>query len=46
MRGCGLLVVNPPFGFELEARTIVAWLWRTLAIDGHGGQRVRWLVPE
>ncbi|HSD41490.1 MAG TPA: 23S rRNA (adenine(2030)-N(6))-methyltransferase RlmJ [Burkholderiales bacterium] len=46
MRGCGMLVVNPPFGFDEEARTIVEWLWRALALDGHGGQRVRWLVPE
>ena len=46
MRGCGMLVINPPFGFEEEARTIVDWLWHTLAVDGHGGQRVRWLVPE
>jgi 23S rRNA (adenine2030-N6)-methyltransferase len=46
MGGCGMLVVNPPFGFDEEARTIVGWLWHTLAVDGHGGQRVRWLVPE
>jgi 23S rRNA (adenine2030-N6)-methyltransferase len=46
MRGCGMLVVNPPFGFDAEARTIVEWLWRALAVDGQGGQRVRWLVPE
>ena len=46
MHGCGMLVVNPPFGFDEEAHTIVAWLWRALAIDGDGGQRVRWLVPE
>ena len=46
MHGCGMLVVNPPFGFDAEAHSIVAWLWRVLAIDGAGGQRVRWLVPE
>jgi 23S rRNA (adenine2030-N6)-methyltransferase len=46
MRGCGMLVVNPPFGFDAEARTMVEWLWRALAVDGQGGQRVRWLVPE
>jgi 23S rRNA (adenine2030-N6)-methyltransferase len=46
MRGCGMLVVNPPFGFEAEARAILEWLWRALAVEGAGGQRVRWLVPE
>jgi 23S rRNA (adenine2030-N6)-methyltransferase len=46
MRGSGMLVVNPPFGFEAEARTILEWLWRALAIDGAGAHGVRWLVPE
>ena len=46
VRGCGMLVVNPPFGFEAAARKIVAWLWPVLAQDGEGGQRVRWLAPE
>jgi 23S rRNA A2030 N6-methylase RlmJ len=41
-----MLVVNPPFGFEAEARAILEWLWRALAVEGAGGQRVRWLVPE
>jgi len=46
LRGCGLLVVNPPFGFEAEARPLLEWLWPVLAHGGAGGQRVRWLVPE
>jgi 23S rRNA (adenine2030-N6)-methyltransferase len=46
VRGCGMLVVNPPFGFEAAARKIVAWLWPVLAENGEGGERVRWLVPE
>lgn len=46
MRGCGLLVANPPFGFEQTARTILAWLRPVLAREGRGGQRVRWLVGE
>ncbi len=46
VRGCGMLVVNPPFGFEAAARKIVAWLWPVLAEKGEGGERVRWLVPE
>ncbi len=46
MRGCGLLVVNPPFGFEAAARAILAWLWLVLSRQGNGEQRVRWLVTE
>jgi 23S rRNA (adenine2030-N6)-methyltransferase len=46
VRGCGMLVANPPFGFEAAARKILAWLWPLLAQDGEGGQRVQWLVPE
>ena len=46
VHGCGMLVANPPFGFEAVARGILAWLWPVLAQDGEGGQRVSWLVPE
>lgn len=46
MRGCGLLVVNPPFGFEEIARSILAWLWPVLSRDLDGGHTVRWLVGE
>jgi len=45
LRGCGMLVVNPPYGFEVEARAIVAWLGPALAGSG-GSHLVRWLVPE
>ena len=44
LRGCGMLVVNPPYRFDGEAETIVAWLAQALATDG--GYRTRWLVPE
>jgi 23S rRNA (adenine2030-N6)-methyltransferase len=46
LRGCGLLVVNPPFGFEAAARAILAWLWTVLSRQGDGEQRVRWLAPQ
>ncbi len=46
LRGCGLLVVNPPFGFDTEAVPMLDWLARALAPAGAGGHRVRWLVPE
>jgi 23S rRNA (adenine2030-N6)-methyltransferase len=46
LRGCGMLVVNAPFGFEATARSIVEWLWPALSETGQGGQFVRWLAPE
>ena len=46
VRGCGLLVANPPFGFEAVARKILAWLWPVLAVSGEGAQHVKWLVAE
>jgi len=41
LRGCGMLVVNPPFEFESEAREILPWLVNALGSQGAGGQRVR-----
>ena len=46
LRGCGMLVVNPPYGFEQEAALILDWLWRALAEDGQGGHYGGWLSPE
>jgi 23S rRNA (adenine2030-N6)-methyltransferase len=46
LRGCGMLIVNPPFGFDEEARSMLDWLWRALTPAGEGGHRVRWLVAE
>jgi 23S rRNA (adenine2030-N6)-methyltransferase len=46
LRGCGLLVVNPPFGFDAEARPMLEWLRPVLSEAGEGGIRMRWLVPE
>jgi len=46
LRGCGMLVVNPPFHFEDEAAAMLEWLWHALTREGYDGRRVRWLVPE
>ena len=46
MRGCGMLVVNPPFGFSAEAQEMLRWLQPLLSRRGEGAHRVRWLVPE
>jgi 23S rRNA (adenine2030-N6)-methyltransferase len=44
--GCGMLVVNPPWHFEDEAKSILPWLAEKLALDDAGSARVDWLVPE
>jgi 23S rRNA (adenine2030-N6)-methyltransferase len=44
--GSGMLVVNPPWHFDTEARVLLDWIWRALAVNGAGGSRVDWLVPE
>jgi 23S rRNA (adenine2030-N6)-methyltransferase len=44
--GCGMLVVNPPWKFDAEARSLLGWIWKALAEDGAGGVKVDWLVPE
>ena len=46
VRGCGMLVVNPPFGFDAIAATILAYIKPLLAEKNEGSERVRWLVPE
>lgn len=46
LRGCGLLVVNPPFGFEGAARELLAWLAPVLARGGAPPAQVKWLVAE
>ena len=46
MKGCGLVVINPPWQFDREAGPMLAWLAKTLAQEPGGGSRCRWLVPE
>jgi 23S rRNA (adenine2030-N6)-methyltransferase len=44
--GCGMLVINPPWGFDKEAQPLVEWLAKKLVVSGPGGSQVEWLVPE
>jgi 23S rRNA (adenine2030-N6)-methyltransferase len=46
MRGCGMLVVNPPFGFEAQAQSMLKWLQPILSREDGGSQRVVWLAGE
>lgn len=44
MRGCGLLVLNPPWRFDGEAREALAFLSDRLAQAPGAESRVQWLV--
>lgn len=46
LSGCGMVVVNPPYGFAEEAATLVEWLRSVLAPPGIGRARCRQLVGE
>jgi 23S rRNA (adenine2030-N6)-methyltransferase len=46
MKGCGLVVVNPPWGFAEEVQAVLPVLANILAIDGGATSRWAWLVPE
>ncbi len=45
LRGCGLLVINPPWQFAETARAILSYLAEALAQAPGGGARVEWVVP-
>ena len=46
MKGCGLLILNPPWQIEAEIRAVLPILAERLRIDSGAATRVRWLVPE
>ena len=46
MKGCGIVVLNPPWLFEQDASSIVADLAIRLAQEPGGSSRVEWLVRE
>jgi 23S rRNA (adenine2030-N6)-methyltransferase len=44
--GCCMLVINPPWKFDTEARALLDWLLHALSADGAGRAAVDWLAPE
>lgn len=46
MKGCGLVVINPPWQLDRSAATIMSFLADVLAQEPGGGGCVTWLVPE
>ncbi|MGH7943588.1 MAG: 23S rRNA (adenine(2030)-N(6))-methyltransferase RlmJ [Opitutaceae bacterium] len=45
MKGCGVLVINPPWQFDCAAAPVVEYLAEVLAQEPGGGSRIDWLVP-
>lgn len=46
MKGCGLLVLNPPWQFAVEAKPDLEFLAAALAQAPGGDVRIDWVVPE
>ena len=46
IRGSGMVIVNPPFGLDKEARPLLDWLWQALSPNKEGGTRCDWLISE
>ena len=44
--GCGMVVVNPPYGFAAESAPLLDWPKRVLAPTGKGGPRCRMPLGE
>lgn len=46
MKGCGLLVLNPPWQIEADFRAVLPQLVKRLALDAGAAGRIDWLVSE
>jgi 23S rRNA (adenine2030-N6)-methyltransferase len=46
MKGCGLLVINPPWKIDGEIRSLLPGLVQRLKFDPGAAARCEWLVPE
>ncbi len=46
MPGSGMIIVNPPWKFDTEMRTLLRWMWSVLNVKSAGGVKVNWLVRE
>jgi 23S rRNA (adenine2030-N6)-methyltransferase len=46
MKGCGVVILNPPWRFEHEAAGLLEFLAVSLAQAPGGGARLEWVVPE
>jgi 23S rRNA (adenine2030-N6)-methyltransferase len=46
MKGCGVVVVNPPWKFDDEARLVLSYLGSVLYRCGAAQGSVRWIVSK
>ena len=46
IRGSGMVIVNPPYGLDKEARPLLDWLWQAMSLEKEGGTRCDWLISE
>lgn len=46
MRACGLVVINPPYGFAADMAAALPWLAPRLALEPGHGQELSWLKRE
>jgi 23S rRNA (adenine2030-N6)-methyltransferase len=46
MKGCGLMIINPPWQFAGTAEAVLAFLAGPLAQAPGGSARVTWPMPE
>jgi 23S rRNA (adenine2030-N6)-methyltransferase len=46
MKGCALLVLNPPWQLDQHISPALGWLTQTLAQSPAANSALRWLVPE
>ena len=46
LKGCGLVVLNPPWHIDREIASALRELGRLLRVDAGGSTRFTWLVPE
>jgi len=46
MKGCGLVIINPPWELDRELAKTATWLAEALAQDRGGRAELRWLVKE
>ena len=46
MKGCGLLILNPPWRIDAELRPVLARLAEILTAEPGGGARTFWVVPD
>lgn len=46
LRGCGLLILNPPWQLDRELAPLLPWIASTLARGPGASGTMRWLVPD